>query len=431
MAEQDAHGRSNTITRREFVRSAAATAAGAAALAAAAHYAHAAGSDKIRVGLVGCGRRGRDAIKNCLDSSPGVEVVALGDLFPGVADALGKGLAAMGEKCKVAPDRCFSGFDNYKKVIACDIDLVLLCAPPGFRPAHLAAALEAGRHVFMEKPVGVDPAGIRSVLASAEVADRKKLGVVAGTQRRHQAAYVETIKRLHQGAIGDVTAGHVYWMGDYSYYPAVERQAGWADMEWQVRNWNYFTWLSGDHIVEQHVHNIDVMCWVMKGPPRKCIGVGGRQQQTAPEFGHIYDHFAVEFEYDGGVRWASYCRQSANCSNRVSEHVAGTKGMSNCAGYIGGPAAWNFQGEQASPYVQEHADLIAGIRAGRPLNECRTVAESTLAAVMGRMAAYTGREINYSWVLKESKLDLMPPALDLGASLPPVEIAVPGKTLLV
>ncbi|HUU09290.1 MAG TPA: gfo/Idh/MocA family oxidoreductase [Phycisphaerae bacterium] len=303
-------------------------------------------------------------------------------------------------------------------------------SPPGFKPGHLKTAIDNGKHVFIEKPVGVDPVGIRQVLKSAEAAAKKKLGIVAGTQRRHQSPYVETIKRIHDGAIGDVVAGQVYWIGDYGYYPAVHKKPEWSDMEWQIRNWNYFTWLSGDHIVEQHVHNIDVMCWVMKGPPEKCIALGGRQQRTAPEFGHIYDHFAVEFEYPGGIRWASYCRQNDKTSGRVSEYAAGTKGTSNCAGNIWGETPYKFEGSNPNPYVQEHTDLIESIRKGEPLNEGKTVAESTLAAVMGRMSAYTGREISWKWALNSSKLDLAPPKYAFGP-LPVPEVAVPGVTPLI
>jgi predicted dehydrogenase len=412
------------MTRRDFVKSAAVTVAGAAAMAAGTNYVHAAGSDKIRVGLIGCGKRGTGAANDCLGSAPNVEIAAVADLFKDRAEAFAKTLPGVG-------DRVFSGFDGYQQLMKTDINLVVMCAPPGFRPMHLKAAIEAGKHVFMEKPVGVDPVGIRSVLATSELAKQKNLGIVAGTQRRHQAPYVENLKRIHEGAIGDIAAGQVYWVGDYGYYPAVLRQPEWGDMEWQIRNWNYFAWLSGDHIVEQHVHNIDIMCWVMKGPPKKCLATGGRQQRTGPEFGHIYDHFGVEFEYDGDVRWSSFCRQNDKTSGRVSEHVAGTKGMSNCSGYISGPNTWSFKGQATNPYVQEHTDLIESIRAGKPLNEGKAVAESTLAAIMGRMSAYTGREVNYSWVLKESKLDLTPPQFDLKAPLPVAEVAIPGKTPLI
>jgi predicted dehydrogenase len=282
----------------------------------------------------------------------------------------------------------------------------------------------------MEKPVGVDPVGLRKVLALADEAGTKGLAIVAGTQRRHQRPYVENVKRIHDGDIGQVVSGQVYWLGDYGYYPAVKREADWSDMEAQIRNWNYFTWLSGDHIVEQHVHNIDIMCWIMKGPPTKCIGVGGRQQRTGEEFGHIYDHFGVEFEFEGGVRWASYCRQNDKTANRVSEYCEGTRGKTNCAGAIWGEKAWNFQGDNPNPYVNEHTNLIASIRAGKPLNEGKDVAISTLTAVMGRMSAYTGRELSWKWVMEASKLDLAPAKYEFGPN-PVHPVAVPGVMELV
>ena len=417
------------LSRRQFVRTTAA--ASVAALMAAAPRAYAAGSDTLRVGLVGCGRRGGGAIRDCLGSAPNVEVTAVADIFKDQAEGCRNGLKGMGDKFKIKDDAVYGGFDACQTLCRRDdVDLVLICTPPGFKPGHLKTAIDNGKHVFIEKPVGVDPVGIRQVLKSAEEAKKKKLGIVAGTQRRHQFPYVETIKRIHDGAIGEVVAGQVYWIGDYGYYPAVHKKPEWSDMEGQIRNWNYFTWLSGDHIVEQHVHNIDVMCWVMKGPPEKCIALGGRQQRTAPEFGHIYDHFAVEFEYPGGVRWASYCRQNDKTSGRVSEYAAGTKGKSNCAGDIWGEKPYTFEGSNPNPYVQEHTDLIESIRNGRPLNEGKAVAESTLAAVMGRMSAYTGREVSWKWVLNSSKLDLAPPKYEFGP-LPVPEVAVPGVTPLI
>jgi predicted dehydrogenase len=267
-------------------------------------------------------------------------------------------------------------------------------------------------------------------MESAKLAAEKKLGIVAGTQRRHQLSYIETIKRIHEGMIGNVTAMQVYWIGDYGYYPAVIRKPEWSDMEWQIRNWNYFTWLSGDHIVEQHVHNLDIAHWIMKGPPIKAIALGGRQQRTGPEFGHIYDHFSVEFEYANGVKVASYCRQNSKTANRVSESVIGTKGGSNCNGHIWGENKWDFNGESPNPYVQEHKDLIDSIRAGNPLNEGQRIAESTLMAIMGRMSAYTGRELNWNWVLTASKLDLTPAKYEFGPN--PVDpVAIPGETPLI
>ncbi|HEO70827.1 MAG TPA: gfo/Idh/MocA family oxidoreductase, partial [Candidatus Hydrogenedentes bacterium] len=319
-------------TRRDFMKTAAA--GSMAALLPGTYHAHAAGSDTIRVGLVGCGRRGTGAARDCLSSSAGIEIRALGDVFEDQLKSGRKGLAKLAEN--IPDDACFTGFDAYKKVLACDIDLVILAAPPGFRPEHLAAAVEAGKHVFMEKPAGVDPAGIRSVLESAERAKDKGLALVAGTQRRHQADYVATLERIHGGAIGAITAAQCYWVGDYGYYPAVPRKEGWSDMEWQLRNWNYFTWLSGDHIVEQHVHNIDVINWALDAHPVAALGMGGRQQRTGAEYGHIYDHFAIDFEYPGGVHVASYCRQMAGTANEVSERLIGTKGTCNPRGTIEG-----------------------------------------------------------------------------------------------
>jgi predicted dehydrogenase len=429
-AAASSHKGSLAVTRRDFVKVTAA--AGVAAMLAP--YAYAAGSDKLRIGLVGCGRRGTGAIRDCLGSSDGLEVTAVADLFEASAKGCAGGLRGdqnLKTKVSIADDRIFSGFDACEKVCKSDkVDVVLICTPPGFKPLQLKCAVESGKHVFIEKPVGVDPVGIRSVLASAEEAAKKNLGIVAGTQRRHQFPYVETIKRIHDGAIGDVVGGAVYWIGDFGYYPAVRREERWSDMEYQIRNWNYFTWLSGDHIVEQHVHNIDIAHWVMKGPPQKCIALGGRQQRTGPEFGHIYDHFAVEFEWPGGARIASYCRQNDNTAGRVSEFFVGTKGKTNAAGGIWGESPFDFKGANPNPYVQEHADLIKSIRDGKPLNEGKDVAISTLMAVMGRMSAYTGREINYDWVLKASRLDLTPPKYEFGP-LPPVEVAIPGKTPLV
>jgi len=284
--------------------------------------------------------------------------------------------------------------------------------------------------VFMEKPVAVDPVGVRSVIDSAKMASAKKLGIVAGTQRRHQQSYIETIKRINDGAIGDITAMQVYWIGDYGYYPAVHKKPEWSEMEWQIRNWNYFTWLSGDHIVEQHVHNLDIANWVMKGPPIKAIALGGRQQRTGPEFGHIYDHFSVEFEYPNGVKVSSYCRQNAKTANRVSESAIGTRGGSNCNGHITGENRWDFSAENPNPYVREHKDLIDSIRCGNPLNEGQRIAESTLMAILGRMSAYTGREINWDWVLKASKLDLTPAKYEFGPNA--VDgVAIPGETKLI
>lgn len=412
-------------TRRGFMKAAA---VGAGAAAFAVRTADAA-PEPLKVGLVGCGRRGCGAAKNCVESSENVVLVAIGDLFPSELAAGKDKLKLLGDAYKVPEDACFSGWDAYQQVLAADIDLVLLATPPAFRPQHLAAAVEAGKHVFMEKPGAVDPAGVRSIIASSEKAKAKGLAIVAGTQRRHQTPYLETLRRVHDGAIGEIVAASCYWIGDYGYYPAVLQEPGWSDMEWQVRNWNYFTWLSGDHIVEQHVHNIDIMNWALQGHPVSAIGLGGRQQRTGPEFGHIYDHFAVEFEYPGGIRVQSLCRQMKDTQNRVGEHLVGTKGTCDPRRRIDGPVPYEPE-EGRSAFEQEHADLIASIRNGTPLNEGRALAESTLTAIMGRMACYTGQAVTWDWAMNESKEDLSPPAYEFGP-LPVPPVAMPGETPLV
>ncbi len=408
----------------------------------------AAGSDTIKVGLIGCGNRGTGAAKNCVESSSNVEVVAMGDVF---ADKVEQSLKILktndagdksewsstnpwkdADKVKVTKECCFSGFDAYKKVIDVPgVNLIILAAPPQFRPAHLKAAIEAGKNVFMEKPVAVDPVGIRSVIASSELASQKGLAIVAGTQRRHQPSYIEMMKRVHAGDIGALLGGECYWnMGCVRQWHFFNpRQPGWTDMEWMLRNWYYFTWLSGDHIVEQHVHNIDVINWAMRAHPVSAYAMGGRQWRVEPEFGNIFDHFIVEFTYPNGARVLSMARQINNCTDRVGERIVGATGHA-MDGRIDGLKPYEHRGQSLSPYVIEHADLIAGIRAGRPLNEGTQVAESTMTAILGRMSAYTGREIKWDWAMKASKLDLTPAEFKMG----PMKVAppaMPGQTQLV
>ena len=368
-------------------------------------------------------------------------IAALGDVFP---DQLEWSLGQLKQKLAPArltatPETCFSGFDAWKKVLAADVDMVILAAPPFFRPEHLEAAIQAGKHVFTEKPVAVDPLGVRSVIATSELAAKKGLAIVAGTQRRHQAHYLEIMKRVHAGDIGELVAGQCYWnMGALWVERAAQNWAnrtakGWSDMEWQVRNWLFTGWASGDHIVEQHVHNLDVMNWAFGAHPVKCTGMGGRAARTDPMFGNIYDHFAVEYEYPNGARVMSMCRQTAGAAENVSERVVGTAGFTftdSADGYIKGQKPWENPQASPNPYVVEHADLVASIKAGKPLNEGRQVAESCLTAIMGRMSAYTGRALSWDWVMNSSKLDLTPPHMELKA-LPPLEVAIPGVTPLV
>ena len=416
------------ITRRDFIKTSL-----AASLATAIPGSlglHAGGTDAIRIGMIGCGGRATGAALNCLDAAPGVEVVAMFDLFK---DRLEGSLAELKgkhpDRVRVAADRCFTGFDGYKALCALpDVNLIVTATPPGFRPIHFRAAVEAGKHVFMEKPVAVDPVGVRSIIATSELARTKGLAVVAGTQRRHQSRYLEVMKRIHDGTIGELVGGECYWnQGDLW---VVKKTPEMSDMEWQCRNWLYFTWLSGDHIVEQHVHNIDVVNWAFGTTPVKVMGMGGRQVRTGPEYGNIYDHFAIEFEYPNGARVLSMCRQTPGCADRVEERLVGTRGTAFGYGEIKGASPWTFEGEETDPYVQEQADLIASIRRGEPLNEGRRIAESTLCAIMGRMSAYTGRAISWEWAMNSSTLDLTPPRYELG-DLPVEAVAVPGVTPLV
>jgi predicted dehydrogenase len=416
------------MNRREFVKTTAAVSLAAALPRVPGAYAQ--GSDTIRVGVIGCGGRGTGAAIDALNAAPGVEVVALFDLFQDRVEAsLKKILEAHPDKVKVTPDRMFTGFDGYLKLAALpEVNYVIMATPPGFRPPHLKAVVEAGKNIFMEKPVAVDPVGIRSVIASSELAQQKGLAIVAGTQRRHQARYLELLKRVKAGAIGELVGGQCYWnMGDLW---VIKRTPAMSDLEWQCRNWLYFTWTSGDHIVEQHVHNIDVINWAFGALPVKAMGMGGRAYRTAPEYGNIFDHFAVEFEYPNGVRVMSMCRQTAGAAERVEERLVGTKGSAFGYGEIKSAAPWKFEGDETNPYVQEHTDNIAAIRAGKPLNEGRQVAESTLCAIMGRMSAYTGRALSWDWVMNSSKLDIVPKTFEFGPH--PVDpVAIPGFTPLI
>lgn len=427
-----------SITRREFVASASAAAlagglAPALASSFAARSAHAFGDDSIKVGVIGCGGRGTGAAVNALEADPATRIVALGDLFPdrlkGCREALA-GHEFFASRATVPADRCFAGFDAFRRVVATDVDVVILATPPGFRPTHFEAAVAAGKHVFMEKPVAVDPAGVRKVLEAAKAADAKGLSVAAGTQRRHEACYLAAMDRIRNGDIGQVVGASVYWNQGGLWDHA--RKPEYTDMEWHCRNWLYFAWLSGDHIVEQHVHNLDVANWALGSTPARCIGMGGRQVRTDARFGHIFDHFTVQYEHASGAVVTSMCRQIDGCASRVEEIIRGTKGVARLtsgSARIEGERPWTYAGESPNPYVQEHADLLASLRgSGTRLNEARTVAESTLTAIMGRMSAYTGQELTWETALA-SKLDLLPAAMEFG-SMPPLAVPTPGRTIL-
>ncbi len=413
-------------SRRSFLKTSAALSAAAMFTSLGSNFANAAGSDRIRLGIIGCGGRGTGAVKDSFKASRNVQLVAMGDLFSDRLAQSREQLNPLGDQYAVNDDHCFTGFDAYQKVLASDLDMVILATPPGFRPGHLRAAMDAGKHVFAEKPIAVDPTGVRSVLESAKIADEKKLGLVVGTQRRHCPWYVEVMKRIHDGAIGELVSGNCYWNQGYIW--SKPRQPSWSDTEWQLRNWNYFTWLGGDHIVEQHIHQIDVMNWAFGGPPKSAYGMGGRQVRVEPEYGHVFDHFAVEFEYGGGARVTSMCRQIDGTDGRVDEFVVGTKGFANPKkGRITGGSPFKYSGDTklAIGLVCEHADLVRSIQDGKPLNEGKRIAETTLTAIMGRMSAYTGKRVTWEQAM-ESKLDLFPKDLAMGPKETP-KVAMPGK----
>ena len=411
-------------TRRELLKTSAATAGVLAVSGAGMRLAGAQGSDTIRVGVVGCGGRGSGAAMDCVNAAEGVEIVAL-------ADAFEDRLRGMKEKFNVADDHCFVGLDSYKPLMDLDdVNLVILAAPPGFRPHHYAEAVRQGKNVFMEKPVAVCPTGIQMVIESSKLAAEKGLGVVAGTQRRHQLEYVETMKRVHDGQIGELASAQCYWNQGGLWVS--ERRDGQPDVDWQVRNWLYFRWLSGDHICEQHIHNIDVINWAFNAHPVTMQGLGGRQFRTDPKYGDIYDNFGIEFIYPGGVRTMSTCRQIEGAAHRVSERIVGTKGWTDGAGRIVGENSWEYDGPRPNPYVQEHVDLIASIRKGEPLNEGIQVAESTLTAIMARESAYSRQQFNWSWFMsRDNLLNLLPAdGLKLTDSLPVASAPKPGDYVI-
>lgn len=434
MDNNEGHSDSSIIqghSRRDFLKRTTTAAAGVSAgLMASGNFAYAGGTDTLRVGLVGCGGRGSGAASNCVSSAEGVELWAMGDLFEDRLEQSQKALKeAIGDQYKVG-DRGFVGFDAYQKVLDTEIDLVLLAAPPGFRPHHLSAAIDAGKHVFAEKPVAVDPAGVHMVRDAADRAEENDLAIVAGTQRRHHPGYAEAMKRLHDGAIGDVRSAHV-WYNAAGFRDARERKPGMSDAEWQIRNWYYFNWLSGDHITEQAVHRIDIMNWALQNHPVKATGLGGRQARVDPSYGHIFDHFSVEYQFPNGEHVTHMCSQIEGSTRRVGEHFSGTKGHADTSDRsitIDGTYEWSFEEDVTNPYVQEHTDLIASIRAGEPLNEGRRVANSVLTGIMGREAAYTGREVTWEEI-DDPGLDLAPKA-DTFRDLPFPDVPTPGQTSL-
>jgi len=405
---------STTHSRRDFMKVTAA----AGTLAAAGLRApgvHAAGSDEIRVGLIGCGGRGTGAVANVMDSAKGVRLIAVGDAFADRVEGARKRWTDLDKGIAVSDDNCFVGLDAFEKVIASDVNYIIIATPPAFRPAHLKAAVAAGKNIFTEKPVAVDAPGIRQVLAVAEEAENKGLGIGAGTQRRHQQGYIEVMKRVHDGAIGDLVSARAYWNQGGLWNKGRER--GWSDLEWQIRNWLYFTWLAGDHIAEQHIHSLDKLAWVMGDRyPEKCVSSGGRIVRVGEEYGNVYDHFNTVFTWGGDLPGFSSCRQWNNAKTEVSDWVYGTRGRANIQRHSieAGPWKWRYESDEPDDmYQNEHDELFASIREHEPINNGEYMCKSTMMAIMARMSAYTGKTITRKQAL-ESKLDLTPAKYEWG-----------------
>ncbi|MDR2562669.1 MAG: Gfo/Idh/MocA family oxidoreductase [Prevotellaceae bacterium] len=389
---------------------------------------------ELKVGLVGCGGQGRGDLINLTRAANGIKITALGDVFQDKIDAAREViLKETGQE--VSSDNCFVGFDAYQKVIDSGVDIVLLITPPVFRPQHFEAAVKAGKHVFMEKPISVDVAGSLKMIATSRIASGQNLCVVTGTQRRHQRSYVEAYKQIADGAIGEITSGNVYWNQNMLWYR--NREQSWNDMEWMIRDWVNWCWLSGDHIVEQHVHNIDVFNWFSGLTPAAGTGFGARHRRIT---GDQYDMFSVDFEYENGVHLHSMCRQIDGCTSNISEFVQGTHGswagswdyseIKDLSGAV--VWKWDFEKEKAEfaqtdPYVLQFVDMVTAIRENKSFNEAEGTAISSLIAVMGRESAYTGKRITWDEI-KAMNMNLLPDDLQMGTvDMSPYKTPVPGS----
>ncbi|MFW5821941.1 MAG: Gfo/Idh/MocA family protein [Tangfeifania sp.] len=383
---------------------------------------------ELKAGVIGCGGRGSGAAMNFIDAGPNLTVVALGDVFQDRVDDLQHKLNEQ-KGVEVPDENCFVGFDAYQKVIDAGVDVIILATPPKFRPEQFEAAVKARKHVFMEKPLASDPVGIRQVIAASKMADSLELKIVTGTQRRHQHKYINLLNEVNNNAIGEIVSADVYWNGGQLWYR--NNQPDWSEMEWMIRDWVNWCWLSGDHIVEQHVHNIDVAYWYMGKHPIKALGFGSRQRRVT---GDQYDNFAVDFALDDGRKVLSTCRQINGCTNGVYELFHGTKAMATSS--QGGTARIfdaqgndisTFEDHETSPYLQEHINLVTCIRENIPINEAETTAISTMVAIMGRVSAYTGKEVTYEEMMN-SDLKLGPDTYIMGdiGYIEKAEVPVPG-----
>ena len=408
MTDAKKAAKKDSTSRRDFIKKSSMLMAGGAVVGGnlnIARAAHAFGSDTIKIGLVGCGGRGTGAAAQALntmtktDINPNGEVklVAMGDAFADRLQTCYRTVKSQhGNHADVPKDRQFVGFDAYKNVIDSDIDLVILATSPGFRPLHFEYAVNAGKHVFMEKPVATDAAGVRRVLAANEEAKKKNLAVAVGLQRHHEKRYLATVEKIWDGAIGDLVMTRVYWNGGGVWVR--NRQEGQTELEYQMRNWYYFNWLCGDHINEQHIHNLDVSNWLVKGYPVECNGMGGREVRNELDHGQIYDHHFCEYTYANGVKMISQCRHIKGCWNNVSEHAHGTKGSADLSGKIfdaKGEKIWEFGKGGGNGHQEEHYDLFAALRRGETPNEGEYGAKSTMTAILGRMSTYSGKVVKW------------------------------------
>lgn len=416
---------SEKINRRDFVKRSTAAAAGFAILPGKMFAKKEINTDTLKVGLLGCGGRGTGALVNMLEGNDNVVLTAMADLFQDRLDHSRNSIKShenenVAKKYAVEDDHCFVGLDAYKKIMDTDIDVLIEGTLPYSRPKHVERAILSGKHVFTEKPVAVDPEGIRKVLEVSERAERLGLSLVAGTQRRHQKEYIETVEKIRDGKLGEVLELRAYWCGGLPFVK--ERQPEWSDLEDRIRNWYGHCWVAGDSIVEQHVHNLDVCNWIMGGPPVRVLGMGGRTWKPNEEkYGDIYDHFACDFEYENGVHMISMSRHWQRCTNRVSEAAVCSKGVSNCH-----DLSTDTGEPPVNPYVQEHIDLIKSIRNEGPyLNEGKQVAESTMTAIMGRMSAYTGVAQVWGKAL-DTDLNIVPEYLDFDMEYPVGPVPRPG-----
>ncbi|WP_417749621.1 Gfo/Idh/MocA family protein [Rosistilla oblonga] len=434
-------------SRRKFMQSSSLLLAGGAVAGglSVARAAHSFGSDTIRVGLIGCGGRGTGAVTQALSTVDGeVRLTAMGDLFEDRMQTAFRTIKSKHpDRVDVTRDTRFVGFDAYQKVLQADVDVVILATPPGFRPLHFEAAVDAGKHVFMEKPVATDAPGVRRVLAANAIAKHNGLAVSVGLQRHHEARYRQCVAQLHGGMIGDVIMSRAYWNGSGIWVRP--RQQNDTELQYQCRNWYYFNWLCGDHITEQHVHNLDVINWVMDGFPVEAQGQGGRQVRTGDDTGQIFDHHFVEYTYDGGAKLISQCRHMKGCWNSVGEYVHGTRGYA----IVNKAEIYDHQDnliwksdaavEQGKGWQQQHHDLFAALRRGESPNEADYGAHSTMTAIMGRMATYGGKVVRWDDAIHSDialadfdslrSWDDVPPVLPADDGSYPV--AVPGKTIVV